>query len=185
MRADLKIDGLDSLRRRMGSASRAIDREVRPEIRAAATLVRDEARRRAPGRVMQPSIQHRVLAGGMSAIVGSVAKTALSIHQGRRPGAVVRVGLILGWIRRYGIVAAVPVSRRRTIARRGTARRRDALNQLQSQEREQALAIVERIRARGTRPLPFLIPAAIASRDRVQRRIRDGVARAIRQVARA
>ncbi len=175
MKTDIRIDGLDRLRRSVGTASRTIDKELRPEMRAGGQLIRDEARRRAPGRMLQPSIQFRALTGGLTVIIGSIAKTALSIEVGRARGEKVSLGLLTGWLRRKGLTGAVSVKTRRSVKSRGAAR---------AYEREAAYALAAAIRRRGTKPLPFLMPAVPATRAQVGRRIRDAVGRALHQIAR-
>lgn len=175
--ASVTVIGLDELRVRMHKGSAILNAELRPAIRESAVLVRDEAKRRAPGNRLPSSVQFAVLSGGLRAIVGSIAATALSIHQGRRAGERVNFGLIVGWVRRTGLAGAVSIRTQRPVRLRKGSSGDRAL-------RERAAQIVALIRARGTRPIPFIIPALAPTAPAVMNVIRAATIRAIRKVAR-
>jgi hypothetical protein len=176
-RMDVKVDDLDGIRRRFGSASKTLDSELRPAVREGAVLIRDEARRLAPGKKLPNSIQFKVEQGGLRSTIGSVAKTALSIHQGRRAGERVNFGLILGWVRRSGLAGAVSIKTRRPVRLRQGSSGDRAL-------RVAAAQVVAQIRARGTKPLPIILPAVAPTQSRVQRLFGTAVNRAMRRVVR-
>ena len=183
MRMDIRVDGLDGLRRRLGIGGKTLDSELRLAVGTAGRAVRDEAKSLAVGRKLPNSVQMRTLDGGLSTIIGSVAQTALSIEKGRDPGDVPRVGLIAAWMTRSGIVASEAasagavqsVSTRRVMKRGGRPVARAQLHL--------AWKIAMAIGQRGTKALPFIIPAAGHKKDEVGRILNAAVGRALHRIA--
>ena len=182
---NIQVEGLDGLRKRLGVGSRTLDAELRPALRASGEAIKAEARALAVGNKLPNSVQMRSLDGGLTQIVGSVAKTALSIEKGRQPGEGVSVGLITGWMRRKGIAARVEGARVSVATRQvlgvGRSRKGRSIGRAQ---RDLAWRIALAVRARGTKALPFIIPAGEHKKGAVQQYIRQGVARALARIAR-
>lgn len=183
LKVDISIPGMDSLRRRMGAGAKTLDTELRPAIRQSGETMRQEAKRLAVGRRLPNSVQMRTLDGGLTSIVGSAAATALSIERGRKPGDTPKVGLILAWMNRGGIVAEESVAAgavqslktRKVLKRGGKAVARAQLHL--------AWKIAMAIGQRGTAPLPFIMPAASNKKDAVGRLINTAVGRALHRIA--
>lgn len=177
----MEVQGLDRLRQTSKQFSGRLDMQLRPAVRETAQEVRDRARNKARafsiGGFYPASIRHSIESGGLVAFVGSIAKTALSIEQGRHAGEVVRFGLILRWVRRRGLARSVAIATRRV--RKPSAK---DLRDVTSSEVALARGVVAGIRARGTNPLPHLVPAAQESKDGWQRRVRRSVQTALQTV---
>lgn len=183
LKMNISIQGMDGLRHRLGLGGKTLDSELRPAISVAGKAVRDEAKSLAVGRRLPNSVQMRTLDGGLTTIIGSVAATALSIEKGREPGDVPRVGLIAAWMNRTGIVAGEAaaagavqsVKTHRVMKRGGRAVSRAQLHL--------AWKIAMAIGQRGTKPLPFIIPAAGHKKDEVGRILNAAVGRALHRIA--
>jgi len=188
MKMDIQVDGLDRLRRNLGNGAKTLDAELRPSVRRSGEVVRTEAKRLAVGNRLPNSVQMRSLNGGLTEIVGSVAKTAASIEKGRHKGERVSVGLLTGWINRRGIVSsgaaaagAVQSIKTHAVSSRGTKSARS--RSITRAQRDLAWKIALAIREHGTRPLPFIIPAGKHKLPEVQSLIRAGVGRALKRIA--
>ena len=177
----MKVEGLDTVRRFASQSPRVLDSELRKSLRESAAIVRSQAvsNARRFSSVFPASIRYRI--SGLEATIGSMAKTALSIEQGRKPGEIAKIGLIRRWIERKGLVRGVFDIQTQRLARRlGTLRRVDA----EADERRLAASIVEAIRRGGTKPLAFLVPAAKAQQQNVTRYFKRAVDNTIRRVVR-
>lgn len=128
---------------------RAIERQ---QWRGAEELAR-EMRRRAPKdtSLLTNSIAAR-RAGEMHYVVAPGVRYAPHVEEGAGPGGVPRVGAIVRWIQRKGIVST-----------------------RYPNPRDLAGAIVGKIRARGTRPQPFAAPAFEHKASRLAALIEQGV----------
>ena len=181
MNVQMKVEGLDTVRRIAAQSPRVLDSELRKSVRDSAVIVRSQAvaNARRFSSTFPSSIRYRI--SGLEATVGSLAKSALSIEQGRRPGEIVKRGLIRRWIERRGLVRGIfNIESQRLQRRLGTRRRQDA----EAEERRLAAVIVEQIRRSGTKPLAYLIPAAQAQKDNVTRYFKRAVDNTLRRVAR-
>lgn len=179
------IPGLDELRARMGKGSATLDEELRPALRDSAGEMKTDAQGRAKGPLLPNSVQFDSRDGGLTYVVGSVAKTALSIEQGRKPGESPSVESITSWMNRYGIVsqAAAEAGATQRIGTHKvitTGKRRAGIR---SSQRDMAWKIAIAIGKVGTKALPFIIPIAADNRAHLQQRINDAVGRALRRVA--
>ena len=183
LRTSITIDGLDALRRRMGVGAKTLDTELRPATQEAGVALRTEAKRLAVGNKLPNSVQMLSLDGGLTKIVGSVAATAQSIEEGRRIGDIPPVGRILGWMNRKGIVgygaadigATQSVRTHKLTSRGGRAVSRAQLHA--------AWKIAIAIGLSGTKPLPFIIPAAQRKKDDVFRIFNAAIGRALHRIA--
>ena len=181
---NLQVVGLNELRSRMAASAKTIDTEFRPAIRQAGTILKTEARSLAVGNKLPSSVQYRVLDGGMSVIVGSVAKTGLSIERGRQVGDKPPVGLIVAWMGRKGIAAEVEGARVSLKTHRvlgvGKSAKGRAIGRAQ---RDLAWKIALAIKSRGTKALPFIFPAGHNKKAEVSRIINEALQRAVRRIA--
>lgn len=184
MQFDIKVDGLDGLRRRLAQSVNIIDAELKPALKQAGTVMRDEAKHLAPGNRLPNSVQMRTLNSGLTQIVGSVAKTALSIETGRKPGEVVNVGLITGWMGRKGIVAPAAALAGATQSIKRHKVMKHGGKPVARAQRDLAWKIAMAIREHGTKPLPFIIPAAQHKKDDVQKLVNVAIGRALHRMAR-
>ena len=184
MHMDIKVDGLDRLRRNLDKSASILDAELRPAIRAGGDLLRAEAKSLAVGNKLPASVQMKSLAGGLSVIVGSAARTALSIEMGRPVGDMPSVSLITAWMGRKGITAEVEGARVSLKSGRvlgvGKSKRGQQIGRAQ---RDLAWKIAISIREHGTKALPFIIPAARHKKDQVNRLVNEAVGRAMHRVA--
>lgn len=183
---NVTIPGLAAMRSRMGRGAATLDAELKPALRQSAEEMKQDARTRAKGNILPNSVQFESREGGLTYIIGSVAKTALSIEQGRKAGENVPVGPITSWMNRNGIVstnaALAGVTQSIRTHKVNTAGKRRA--GIRASQRDLAWKIVMAIHQAGTKALPFIIPVAQANREHVQKRINDAVGRALHKVAR-
>lgn len=180
--ASIRIDGLDRLRRISSTAPRIVDTEAKKGVREAATVIRTAAVKNARafsiGSKFPSSIRYRAV--GLRAEIGSLAATALSIEKGRRPGETVRFGLILGWIRRKGLlrgVVSLKTQKTRLLSAKKVAKRG-----IDRDERILAAQIVTDIRRRGTKPLAFLLPTLDEKGAQLRRIFQDVGRNAVRKM---
>lgn len=187
MRFDMSVQGLEGLRKASGLAPKQFDTVMRHAVRVSAIQMRHvmigEVSQFAiggrGGRFAQ-SIRYRI--GGLNALVGSLAPTALSIEKGRSPGDVVPRGLIERWVRNRGLVRGIfDVGSRRVAGRIG--RRQQRFPGVVTAEEEEALRIVDLIKQRGTAPKFYAERTADKSKDRVLRNFRESVEKALRGLA--
>lgn len=144
-----------------------------PAVRDSGALLRSEARARAPGTKLLNSIRSEPIQGGLGVLVGSVARTAVQIEEGRKPGEGPALKHIEAWVKRKGIVTGTgPGKRKRT-------------RTVREQERKTAWLIAQSIRRQGTKPLPFMLPALTGRMADVQRLFVDAMNAALGKVARA
>lgn len=177
---NLNVDGLAELERRIGTGAASLDTELKAAIRKSGEVVRDDAKHLAVGNKLPNSVQMTALSGGLTAIVGSTAKTALSIEEGRKKGEMPSVGLITAWMGRKGITAQVQGARVSLTTRRVLGTKGQAIGKAQ---RALAWKIAMAIRDHGTKPLPFIVPAAKDKFASVQQLINDAVGRALHKMA--
>lgn len=180
----MQVSGLSGLRRASGLAPKQFDTVMRHAVRVSAIQMRHvmlgEVRKFAVDGRFPASIRYRV--SGLSAVVGSLAPTALSIERGRSPGERVPRGLIERWIRRRGIVRGIfDIGTRRLSGRISRFQKRQA--GVVTSEAEEALRIIELIKQRGTKPKLYAANTVEQSKDRVLRNFRESVAKALRGLA--
>jgi hypothetical protein len=183
----MQVQGLEGLRRASGLAPRQFDVVMRHAVRVSAIQMRQVmlgevgqfAEGGRSGRFAQ-SIRYRL--SGLTAVVGSLAPTALSIERGRRVGEAVPRGLIERWVRRRGIVRGIfdIASRQRA---RSIDRRARRFASVVTAEEEEALRIVRLIKQRGTAPKLYAANTIERSKDRVLRNFRESVHKALRGLA--
>lgn len=186
LRADITIAGLSDLRRNFGQGQKILDTELKTAIWESARVIRADAKANAArfqvGPRLANSVQMRTLEGGLTAIVGSVAATAVSIEEGRKIGDTPKVGLIAAWMNRRGMVAqeaaaagaVQSLKTHRVMKRGGKAVRRAQLHL--------AWKIAMAIGQRGTKPLPFIMPAIEHRRAEVGRIVNVGIGRALKRL---
>lgn len=177
MKVTVEIQGLEQFRRRIQDHN-ILTSELKRAERDGLTVIRDEAKSEASGfsNVLPQSIRMEPKPSGLEGIVGSVARTALSIYEGRRPGNAPSYETIEKWLTRRGHGAAQLIKSRRYVKpRKGSAASRSL--------RGEAIIVVNAIRQSGTAPLPFVIPAAEASHDRVTRAFDSAITRALKRFA--
>lgn len=183
IRAQIQIVGLDKVRRMSAQAPRVLDSELRGAVREGAVTLRaqavDNARKFALDSKFPQSIRYQV--SSLTALIGSMAASALSIEQGRRVGEVVKIGLIRRWIERKGLVRGIFSIQTQRVARRLSAKRRTRDN-VDEAELRLAASIVEQIRRHGTKPHAFLIPAVEQSKRKVQDRFKKAVDVAVHRI---
>lgn len=183
----MSVQGLEGLRRASGLAPRQFDVVMKHAIRVSAIQMRhvmiEEVGKFAiggkGGRFAQ-SIRYRL--SGLSAVVGSIAPTALSIEKGRSAGEVVPVGLISRWVRNRGIVRGIFSVGTRQVSGRINKRQGRYAGVVTAEEAE-ALRIVEQIRSHGTAPKLYGQRTAERSQGRVLRNFRESVEKALRGLA--
>lgn len=179
---EMQIDTgqLEKIRKSFGEHANIFDAELKRAETAGLTVLRDEARSRASaiasdGRLPN-SITFETVSGGLAGIVGSVAKTGPSIETGRRPGEQPSVELLANWAGRRGLAAGERYSVK-------THRRLKATKAVRAAELDLAWKIAMTIKERGTKPLPFIIPAAQARAQQIESIFSDAVNRALRKLA--
>jgi hypothetical protein len=176
IRATIEVQGLNELHLRIGS--NALDPELRKAEKDALALVKERARSNAASfsSLLPQSVQSSVDGGGLSGIIGSVAKTALSIETGRKKGEMPSFESIERWMTRKGIAggSAQRISTHRRVRLSGS--QKSALH-------DDAVGIAFKIRDSGTKALPFIIPAATAEKERVQKTFQDAVTRVLKKWA--
>ena len=182
---NMEFVGLDALRRRLASSQKTIDAELRPAIRRSGVLLKTEAKGLAVGNRLPSSVQYRVHEGGLSVIVGSVARTGLSIERGRPVGDRPPVRLITAWMARKGIAAQVEGARvsLKTHKVLGVSTKSAKGRAIGKAQRDLAWKIALAIRERGTKALPFIFPAGHRKKDEVARIVNEALRRAVRKIA--
>ncbi len=170
----VRWDGLDRLRKQLGASKATWERALRIAVRRSALRARREAREIVPGPIFDRSIVERVQSAELAATVFSLAarRTAESIAGGREPGQAPSIKQLEDWIRRYGLSGSVNVA---------TGRRRRGS---QAAMRALAVRLRRRIKARGTRPIPFISGAVQPSMADFRRYLTEAVARAMRSTFR-
>lgn len=174
----IEFQGLDEFRRSLGNPA-ILKTELRRAEREGLDVIRDNVKSNAGqfSNVLPNSVRREIGTDGLIGTVGSVAKTAYSIEKGRRPGEAPSYEKIERWLTHRGTGAVQIIRSRRYVRpRRGSADAR-AL-------RDQAVQIVNVIRAKGTKPLPFILPAAAKSENKVTRIFDDAVTRALKRLVR-
>lgn len=161
MRVEIDAVGLKEFGARVGATPSVINSEAKTYARTAGLLVKGEARKLAVGNILPNSVQMRPLAGGTTVIIGSVAKTALSIERGREKGDQPRADLITRWMNRRGIAAQVEGARVSLKTRRvlGVSTKSEKGRAIGRAQRDLAWKIAMAIKEHGTKALPFIIPA--------------------------
>lgn len=188
MNVDIKIDGLDGLHKRLGTASATLDASLRPALRQSGQIMRDEAKHLAVGHILPNSVRMTTVYSGLEVMVFSVAQTALSIEEGRRVGSRPSLKNTLNWMNRAGVVApeaaaagAVQNVKTHKVSTRGKKSIRSQT--ISRAQRSLAWKIAQAIGVTGTKALPFIIPAAQHKRDEVQRLIQTATQSALRKIA--
>ncbi len=176
IKATIEVEGLNELHLRLGS--NALDPELRRAEKDALDIVKARAKSNAASfsSVLPQSVQSQVEGGGLSGIIGSVARSGLSIETGRKKGEMPSFEAVSRWMVRRGTGASMSVKGHRYIKPRKNS---PAAAQLH----DDAVSIAFRIRDAGTKPLPFIIPAATAEKERVAKSFKDAVDRALRKWA--
>lgn len=157
------IEGLDELRREMRLMPKHFDYALRVAIRRAGQRTAKEAKGLLPARSrLARSITSRLQYHPIVAEVGSSARPdrVLSIHVGRRIGEPPASSAIARWHKNRG------------------------LEELSRRERAEVWKIVNAIRARGVRPLPFLTGALERALPEIDRYLRDALVYVMGKLAR-
>lgn len=180
----MEVKGLDQLRSRMGNHANTLNSELKSAEREGLDLLRDEAKRLAPGSKLPNSIQREVLSDGLTGRVGSVARTAYSIEMGR-PASVSgqnkwpSIELIQAWLVRggQGIGTSQSIKTHRI--------RRPRKNSVAAQDlHDQAARVIYAMKqAGGTKPQPFIRPAAERQAKAVETTFQTHVQRALQKLA--
>ena len=175
--AQITVVGLNELHQRLGDSTILVS-ELKKAEHDALVLVQTRAKSDAASfsSVLPQSVQLKADAGGLSGIVGSVAKTALSIHEGRKPGNAPSFEQIATWMQRKGIATGSAVGITSGRRRKISGSNADLLH-------DDAVIIAKRIGISGTKGHPFIIPAATSEKDKVSQRFNDAVYAAIKRVA--
>lgn len=189
MKMQVQITGLDKVRSLSSRAPSVLNQELRKGVRDAAAVIRSQAianiRTFQVDNTFAQSIRYLVTSGTtITATIGSMAATALSIEVGRKPGEIVKLGLIRRWVERRHIFSGVYSLKTKRIMKQRTLRAA-AGNDISKEELRLAVALVEQIRLRGTKAHAFLIPAFAQQRAKVERLIREGVDRALNRLMKA
>lgn len=194
MSISIEIPDMERIRSTFGDHAKIIDTELRGAETAGLVVLRDAAKANvnafaADGR-LAGSVRYEPVSGGLSGIVGSVAATADSIEHGRDRGEAVNVGLLLGWINRKGIVtaaAAIAGARQSVKAGRGGTHR--VVNRKKLGVNHAQLALAWKLRMaiidHGTRPHPFIVPAAKSSMTKITELFDKAVAAALAKLVRS
>lgn len=149
-------------------------------LRRALYRTRSEAREIVPGRIFDNSINVKVLPDRINGIVYSNAETALSVHEGRRPGEQVSIRKLKMYIKRYGLAGSVSVKTRRALKPGKSAK---AIQAQDAAAISLAYRLRHRIAEQGTKPIEYLTrPLAATSRD-LERYWREAVPKAIAHFA--
>src|SRR5690606_31267773 len=166
MASRIVVEGDDAARRRIERLAAAVHATMRQEIQRTALRIQAGARRRLheggtsdTGRLAN-SIAIQIEDGGLDARIGTNLNYATAIEFGLPPGTRPDPEALQGWVRR----------------KLGVKDRREA--------RSVAYAIARKIERSGTKPQPYLFPAAEAERrvfrQRLQRAVRDTLREAAR-----
>lgn len=191
MKATVEIVGLDRVRRLMSTMPSVLNTELRRGVRDSAAVLRSQAisniRQFAVDRRFEQSIRYHVTGGrNIEALIGSMASTALSIEEGRKPGEIVKLGLIRSWLEHKGLVRGVFSVKTQRMRKRVSAKAmRLSQPDITREEIRMAAKIVEEIRQHGTKPHAFLIPALRQQELKVRRLISESVSRALQRFGRA
>ena len=183
MRFDVQVHGLEGLRRASGLAPKQFDVVMRHAVRVSAIQMRhvmiEETRKFAVDERFPASIRYRL--SGKTALIGSMAPTALSIERGRAAGEAGPGGRIRRGVVRRGLVRGVFGLDRNLRRRIGHRSRRFA--GIAQAELDEAVRIVEAIRRRGTAPKLYTERTLGRSKDRVRRNFSESVHKALRGLA--
>ena len=176
------IEGLAELRDRFGNTA-ILRTELKTAERAGLTEIRDHAKYNAAlfSNKLPQSVQLEVRGQGLEGIVHSLAKTAASIERGRAIGERVSYEAIENWLKQRGRVLSI--STRRVVKRSRSKLSRFYASQEDREIHDEAVQITRMIRERGTRPLPFMVPALAQSREGVRREFHEAVGRAVKRLA--
>lgn len=174
----VRFEGLDQMRKRIGTSQRTWDAALRIAVRRSGLRARRESREIAPGRIFDRSILNTVAAGGLSTTVQSYADPArrLSIATGRRPGQPPSLRALNRYIRTYGLAGAVSLRTRRAVRKSKVAQR---------EVEAMAWRLQQTIRGRGTKAIPFITGAIQPSMADFRRYLSEATAKAMRQTFRA
>lgn len=160
----IAIRGLDDLQRTLDPGIFRYAGAI--VLRRALYKTRSEAREIVPGRLFDNSINVKVLPDRINGIVYSNAATALSVHEGRKPGEQVSIRKLRAYIKRYGLAGSVSVKTHRALKPGKSAKAVVASDRA-------AMSLAYRLRhqiaERGTKPIEYLTrPLAATSRDLVR-----------------
>lgn len=181
----MEVKGLDSVIRQFGDHKNIIESELKKAEREGADLIRDEAKRLAPGIGKVANSVHAEVAStdGLIWRIGSYAKTVYSIEKGR-PSSVNGRNLwpsiekIEGWILHYGVGAAQTIKGHRYVRPRKRSAAAAALH-------DEAAKVIYAMKQRGsTNPLPFIEPAWRNASHNVEVLFQDAVHEALTRLTR-
>lgn len=177
LQATVEIEGLDRLLHTMGNTS-ILASELHTAELASLKVVKEKAKDNAASfsNVLPSSVRSDIDSGGLSGIIGSVAKTGLSIEVGRKRGEMPSFESIERWITHRGIGAAQTIRGRRYLRPRKHSAQASQLH-------DDAVGIAFKIRDSGTKALPFIIPAAAQGKDKVTELFNGAIERAVKKWA--
>lgn len=180
----IELADTNGLMRQFAAHASILTNELKTAERAGLAALRDEAKRETAqfSTVLPQSVQFEIGGGGLTGIVGSVAKTALSIAQGRKAGNAPSTEAVMRWLRNRGGTFNIQ-TRRRTSHRSGGRLGKALAASEASQMHDEAVVIQAAIRRTGTKGLPFILPAARASQTSVTRFFSDAINRALTRLA--
>lgn len=157
----IQIAGIEELRRQLDP--RVFNYAFGIAHRRGALKMRQVAREVVPGKRFDDAILNRQLPSGLGAMVYTPAKSAESIHEGRRVGEVVSFRRLTRWVRRYGLASSVTLKTRRVRKLGKTAPEIRAVEAV-------AAVVQKRIERAGTKPIPFFGEAAVTEAGRHMQR---------------
>lgn len=173
MTIHVQVEGLEEVQRRLSHAPELINGALRIVVKRAGLRIRRESREIMPGTVFDRSIIDQSGPTPLSRAVGSPARSAESIQEGRRPGRPPSVKALSRWVQTYGLAGAVSLKTRRQVGKKNVDQR--AVEGL-------AWALQARIRRTGTKPIPFIRDAIGPSLADVKRYIDEAVAAALKKL---
>lgn len=179
MSIQVQIPDLDELRRKLDSAPEMFDYALKIVLKRAGLRLRREAREIMPGEIFDRAITDQSGESALSRIVGTAPevnlKAARSIVAGRPAGHPPSLKATQRWIRTYGLAGAVSLKTQRQVQKKNV-RQRDVEGL--------AWVIQQRIRASGTKPIPFISGAIGPSMADIRRYFDEAAAAALKKIAR-
>lgn len=179
MTVQFETVGYKELERALRQEPVIAERETRSTLEEGAELVATEARARLHTRTGKTKVYTRVQGSGpqLRAMVKLRGRGAFWGQRGRSPGKAPPLNIVMGWVRRMGLVRGTfdVATRQRT----GTIR---ATKGMRTAESAAAFMIARSIARKGTKGQPFLFPAYGAVLPRVRALFAELPARIMRAV---
>lgn len=171
----VRIDGLEDMQRRLASAPNLYDYALKIVLKRAGLRVRRESREIMPGVIFDRSIVDQRGATPLQRVVGTNAFAGKSIAEGRPAGTAPSLKATKRWVKTYGLAGAMSVKTRRQVGKKSVN---------QSDVNSLARLIRREIRARGTKPIPFLQGAIGPAMADLRRYMNEAVDAALKKIAR-